>query len=64
MIKNKCNINVKELDSLISKIEGGKSRVSIGNIREIRKIIDNLILQKPEVAKRYFKLAVKSLQKD
>jgi hypothetical protein len=57
-------INIKDLDSLISKIECGKSRVSIGNIREIRKIIDNLILEKPEVAERYFKLATKGSKKD
>jgi hypothetical protein len=56
------SISIKELDSLISKIEGGKARVSIGNIREVRKIIDNLILEKPEIALRYKKLVEKSLK--
>lgn len=35
--------NIPQLDSLISEIEGGKSRVSIGDIREVRKILVNLI---------------------
>jgi hypothetical protein len=48
-------MTLKELDSLISKIEGGKARVSIGNVREIRKIIFNLIKTNPEARKLLFK---------
>jgi hypothetical protein len=35
---------VKDLDSLLAKIEGKKSQTSIGNIREIRKALFSLIL--------------------
>jgi hypothetical protein len=41
--------NLPQLDSLISEIEGGKSRVKIGDIREVRKIIVNLIKNNPSV---------------
>ena len=49
-------IKVKELDTLIAKLEKGKKEVSIGNIREIRKIIDDLIKNDPAVKARYAKL--------
>jgi hypothetical protein len=48
-------MTLKELDSMIAKLEGGKSSVKIGNIREIRKIIFGLIKTNPEVARLLFK---------
>lgn len=57
-------INVRELDSLISMLESGKSRVSIGDVREIRHIIDNLIRTREDIAIRYYKLAEKTLNRD
>lgn len=39
--------NVTELDSYVSNLESGKSRVAIGDIREIRKIIFDLLKTNP-----------------
>lgn len=51
-------MTLKELDSLIAKLEGKKSEVSIGNIREIRKIICELI-QNPEILALMLKAGLK-----
>ena len=42
-------LNIKELAVKISKIEGKKSQVSIGDIREILAIIKKLIKNNPEI---------------
>jgi hypothetical protein len=55
-MKNEKPITIKELDSLIAAIEGKKKQVSIGNVREIRKIIDILIKLDNRVFLRYKKL--------
>lgn len=52
-ILGRNTINVAQLDSIIAKREGKKIQTSIGNVREIRKIIDLLIKFNPKVRARY-----------
>ena len=42
-------MTIRELDSLISKLEGRNKHTHIGNIREIRAIICDLIYKNPEI---------------
>ena len=51
--RRKPNMTTNQLDSIIAKQEGKKKQTTIGNIREVRKIIDNLILHSPKVRARY-----------
>jgi hypothetical protein len=51
--RKKANMPTAKLDSLIAKLEGKKSQVTMGNIREVRKIIDNLIINNKQVRARY-----------
>lgn len=46
-------IKTKDLDSQLAKLEGGKSIAKVGDVREIRKKLDVLIVTNPEVAARY-----------
>lgn len=51
--RKKASLPTAQLDSLIAKMEGKKVQVGMGNIREVRKIIDNLIINNKKVRARY-----------
>jgi len=42
-------MTLRELDSLIAKLEGKKKLTTIGQIREIRAIICDLIISNPDI---------------
>ena len=42
-------MNMKELATLVSKKEGKKKQTSIGNIREVLKIVSILMVKDPHV---------------
>ena len=62
--KPKKNFTVSDLDSLIASREGKKSQTSIGNIREVRKIIFELIDTDKRVFNLINKIMWKSWEKD
>lgn len=56
-------MKLAKLDSMVAQHEGKKVPVSMGNCREVRKVIDELIKSDAEVAQRYLDLATKALKK-
>lgn len=55
-------MTIRELDSLIAKLEGKKRLVPIGQVREIRAIICDLILD-PEILKLMLKAGKRRAKK-
>jgi len=41
--------NIRDLDRKIAKIEAGRKQTNIGQIKEIRKIIEDLIYVNPKI---------------
>ena len=44
--KGECRMKLKDFCSIVAKEEGKKSQVSIGNIREIVKVINSILSKK------------------
>lgn len=51
--RRKVLMSTNQLDSMIAKAEGKKSQVSMGNVREVRAIIDRLIRDNKKVRARF-----------
>ena len=57
--KSYKNLTLKDLDSLIAISEKGLSEANIGDIRQVRKIIFNLIKSDENVRKLFYKIMAK-----
>lgn len=53
--KQAAKFKLKDLDSAIANLEGGKSQVKMGDARQMRKLIFDLIKNNPEARALLFK---------